>query len=144
MALTPPEGVALVCLSLRGLETARRLTDVLPASAVHGLAGRADEADVTFTDTMDQIGDLFLAGVPVIGLCASGILIRAVAPYLADKRTEPAVVALAEDGSSAVPLLGGHHGANALARVCAEALGGTAAVTTAGDISLGLSLEEPA
>ena len=143
MALTPPMGAALVCLSSRGLQTARRLAEILPGATVHGLAGRADGADVTFTETLNHIGDLFLAGVPVIGLCASGILIRAVAPYLADKRNEPAVVAVAEDGSTAVPLLGGHHGANVLARTCAEALGGTAAVTTAGDLSLGLSLEEP-
>jgi cobalt-precorrin 5A hydrolase/precorrin-3B C17-methyltransferase len=42
---------------------------------------------------------------------------------LDDKRAEPPVIALAEDGSVAVPLLGGHHGANALARALADALG---------------------
>ena len=71
---------------------------------------------------MPLLGELFAAGRPIVGLCASGILIRAVAPLLADKRAEPPVVALAEDGSVAVPLLGGHHGANALARAIAEAL----------------------
>src|SRR6185312_4925077 len=77
------------------------------------------------------------------GLCASGILIRALAPLLDDKRIEPAVVALAEDGSVAVPLVGGHRGANAIAQVLAEALGGIAAVTTAGDLRLGIALDEP-
>jgi cobalt-precorrin 5A hydrolase/precorrin-3B C17-methyltransferase len=86
---------------------------------------------------------LFAAGRPIIGLCASGILIRAVAPLLDDKRTEPPIVALAEDGSAAVPLLGGHHGANAMARALAEAFGGMAAITTAGDLRLGLALDEP-
>ena len=143
MALRPPKGTALVCLSAGGLDTARRLAVVLPGSQIHGLAGRADGADVSFTDTMGHIGDLFLAGVPIVGLCASGILIRATAPYLADKRSEPAVVAVAEDGSVAVPLLGGHHGANALAKVCAETLSGVAAVTTAGDLAFGLALDEP-
>ena len=76
-------------------------------------------------------------------LCASGILIRAVAPLLADKHAEPPVVAVAEDGSVAVPLLGGHHGANALARALAEAFGGVAAITTAGDLRLGFALDEP-
>ena len=60
-----------------------------------------------------------------------------------DKRAEPPVVALAEDGSAAVPLLGGHHGANALARALAAALGGVAAITTAGDLRLGFALDEP-
>jgi cobalt-precorrin 5A hydrolase/precorrin-3B C17-methyltransferase len=39
-----------------------------------------------------------------------GILIRSVAPYLASKQEEPAVVAVAEDGSVAVPLTGGYRG----------------------------------
>ena len=143
MALKPPEGPALICLSAGGLETARRLQTVLPGSSVHGLDGRADAADIVFGDTMAHVGDLFVAGVPVIGLCASGILIRAVAPFLADKRGEPPVLAVAEDGSAVVPLLGGHHGANTLAKLCADTLGTPAAVTTAGDLRLGLALDQP-
>ena len=42
-----------------------------------------------------------------------------------------------------VPLLGGHRGANRLARRIAEALGAVAAVTTAGDVGLGVALDEP-
>jgi cobalt-precorrin 5A hydrolase/precorrin-3B C17-methyltransferase len=42
-----------------------------------------------------------------------------------------------------VPLIGGHHGANALARAIAELTGGIAAITTAGDVRLGVALDEP-
>ena len=87
---------------------------------------------------------LFAAGTPIVGLCAAGILIRAVAPLLADKRAEPPVVAVAEDGSAAVPLLGGHRGANDLGpRHCAALTGGAAAITTAGDLRFGFALDEP-
>ncbi|MEM6357559.1 MAG: precorrin-3B C(17)-methyltransferase, partial [Pseudomonadota bacterium] len=65
------------------------------------------------------------------------------APLLGDKRAEPAVVAVAEDGSAAIPLLGGHHGANELAMAIARTLGGIAAVTTAGDLRLGVALDAP-
>ncbi len=91
----------------------------------------------------DHLRDLFAAGTPIIGLCASGILIRALAPLLAEKRDEPPVVAVAEDGSAAVPLLGGHRGANALARAIAAATSGTAAITTAGDLRFDLALDAP-
>ncbi len=91
----------------------------------------------------EDLRGLFSAGVPVVGVMASGILIRALAPMIGDKRAEPAVVALSEDGASAVPLLGGHRGANAMARRLAEAFGGHAAVTTAGDLRLGVALDAP-
>ena len=68
-------------------------------------------------------GGCSATGVPIVGVCASGILIRALAPLLGDKRDEPPVLAVAEDGSAVVPLLGGHRGANRLARRLAEALG---------------------
>ena len=138
-----PAGAALVALSPGGLELARRLAAVLPAARVHGLAGRAEGADEAFTETVPHLRRLFAEGVPIIGVCAAGIIIRALAPGLADKRAEPPVVAVAEDGGAAVPLLGGHAGANALARAIAAATGGVAAVTTAGDVRLGLALDEP-
>jgi cobalt-precorrin 5A hydrolase/precorrin-3B C17-methyltransferase len=109
---------------------------------VHGLAGRTEGADQCFDDTVAHLRALFAAGSPIVGICAAGILIRAMAPLLADKRAEPPVVAVAEDGSTAVPLLGGHHGANRLARAIAEATGGAAAITTAGDLRLGFGLDD--
>ena len=131
---------AIVCLGPAGLKTAQRLKQALPEALIHG---RTDGVDVVFEATADHLRGLFAAGTPIIGVCAAGILIRALAPLLKDKRIESPVVAVAADGSAAVPLLGGHHGANDLARTIAAALGGAAAITTAGDVSLGLALDEP-
>src|SRR5205807_4357091 len=121
----------------------RRVRDLLPGARLYGPRASRDDWDETYDRVVPQIAELFTAGRPIVGLCASGILIRAIGPLLDDKRIEPPVVALAEDGSIAVPLVGGHHGANALARALATALGGTAAITTAGDLRLGLALDEP-
>jgi cobalt-precorrin 5A hydrolase/precorrin-3B C17-methyltransferase len=145
MAMTAPSA-AIVLLGPSALPLAERLrATALPGATLHGPAGRGLAVDTAFAAgrATDHIAALFAAGTPVVGLCAAGILIRAVAPLLADKRAEPPVVAVAEDGSSAVPLLGGHHGANELARAIAAATGGAAAVTTAGDLRLGLALDEP-
>ena len=131
---------AIVCLGPAGLKTAQRLKQALPEALIHG---RTDGVDVVFEATADHLRGLFAAGTPIIGVCAAGILIRALAPLLKDKRIESPVVAVAADGSAAVPLLGGHHGANRLARAVAGALGGAAAITTAGDVSLGLALDDP-
>ena len=132
----------IVCLSRSGEPVAHRIAEAT-GWAVHGREGRVDKADVFFADALEHGRSLFAAGVPVIGVCAAGILIRAVAPLLNDKRTEPAVVSVPDDGSTVVPLLGGHRGANRLARQVAQILESHAAVTTAGDVALGISLDEP-
>ena len=138
MAVIP----VVVCISQAGLTTARAVARHLGAQ-VHGRAGRVDQADVQFDNTLDHVRTLFAAGIPVVGVCASGILIRAVAPLLHDKRSEPPVLSVSDDGAVVVPLLGGHRGANRLAAGIAKALEATAAVTTAGDLALGLALDEP-
>ncbi|WP_370285885.1 precorrin-3B C(17)-methyltransferase [Pseudooceanicola nanhaiensis] len=138
MALDP----VVMAVSGSGAAVARRVADALGVPMC-GRAGRVAGADVDFADALVFAREMFAAGRPVVGICASGILIRAVAPLLGDKRAEPPVVAVSDDGRVVVPLLGGHRGANRLAQRVAEALGGVAAVTTAGEVSLGLSLDEP-
>jgi cobalt-precorrin 5A hydrolase/precorrin-3B C17-methyltransferase len=138
-----PTGAALVALGAGGMDLARRLKAVLPESRIHGLASRTEHSDVAFCETMAHLRALFSEGVPIVAVCAAGIVIRALAPLLRDKQGEPPVVCVAENGSSAIPLLGGHHGANRLARAIAASTGGTAAITTGGDIRFGLSLDDP-
>jgi len=110
---------------------------------VHGLSGRVEAPDIAFDDTAEHLRALFLAGTPIVAVAAVGIVVRALASVIGDKRVEPPVVAVADDGSVAVPLLGGHRGANALARRVAAAVGATAAITTAGDLRLGVALDAP-
>ena len=134
---------AIVILSDAALPLARRIADALDGQ-VHGLARRvADGADVTFDDTGAHLSALFLDGRPIVALMASGAVIRLLAPHLSDKTREPPVLAVAEDGSAVVPLLGGHHGANDLARKIAGLVDGFAAVTTAGDLKFGVALDAP-
>ena len=138
MAVDP----VVLALSRSGEETAHRVAAVLGA-AVHGRLDRVDKADAFFPDALAHVRDMFAAGVPVVGVCASGILIRAVAPLLADKAVEPPVVSVSDDGAVVVPLLGGHRGANRLAAEVSQALGAVAAITTAGDVALGVALDAP-
>jgi cobalt-precorrin 5A hydrolase/precorrin-3B C17-methyltransferase len=142
-AALAPAGCALVALTAEAGHTASRLRTALPGSSVHGLAGRIDGAEVAFTDTASHLRRLFATGTPIVGVCAAGILIRALATVIADKRQEPPVLAVAEDGSAVVPLLGGHHGGHALTRAVAAALGAFPAITAAGDLRLGFAVDDP-
>lgn len=132
----------IVVLNGASLSLARRLAEALDGS-VHGLRDRARDLDVAFDAVGPHLRALFGAGRPIVALMASGALIRLLAPALQDKSQEPPVLAVAEDGSSAVPLLGGHRGANRLAQTIADLTGGHAAITTAGDLRFGVALDEP-
>ncbi|MEL6919495.1 MAG: precorrin-3B C(17)-methyltransferase [Pseudomonadota bacterium] len=132
---------AIVILSPSALPTARRISTAIGGD-VHGLRTRV-EAEISFDDTKAHIRKLFAKGVPIIGVMASGALIRLLAPVLDDKQNEPPVIAVADDGSAVVPLLGGHHGANDLARTIADLLVVDAAVTTAGDVRFRVALDAP-
>ena len=69
-----------------------------------------------------------------ICVMATGIVVRAIAPLLVDKLTDPCVIVLDEKGRHAISLLSGHvGGGNALARKVAALLGGTPVITTASD-----------
>jgi cobalt-precorrin 5A hydrolase/precorrin-3B C17-methyltransferase len=67
-------------------------------------------------------------------IAATGIAVRAIAPHLADKAADPAVVVVDDAGRYAIALSGGHRGgANVLAREVAALLGAEPVVTTATD-----------
>jgi len=134
---------AIIILSAAALPMARRIADCV-GGEVHGLARRITETvDVSFTDVGLHLGSLFQDGRPIVAVMASGAVIRLLSPHLADKMSEPPVIVVAEDGSAVVPLLGGHHGANDLARQIAAEIDGVAAVTTAGDLKFGIALDAP-
>ncbi len=138
-----PATFAIIVLNQIGVPTARQLVAALPGAQLYGLASRTEEVDIRFENFGDTVRQLFRDGVPIVGLCAAGILIRTVASLLTDTQTEPPVIAVAADGSAVVPLLGGVTGANALAETIAAVLGVSAAITTTGKLQFDTVLPDP-
>lgn len=134
---------AIVILGQGALATARRLQQVYPAAKIHGLNGRVEGADLTYSDFGATVRELYQQDTPIIALCAAGIVIRTLAPLLLEKGVEPPVLAVAEDGSAVVPLLGGLGGVNVMAREIAAALEVAAAITTSGELRFGTCLLNP-
>jgi cobalt-precorrin 5A hydrolase len=77
------------------------------------------------------VGGLWRDHAAIVGLMASGIMVRAIAPHVASKYEDPAVVVVDDAGRYAVSLLSGHEGgANLLAEQIAAETRGQAVVTT--------------
>jgi cobalt-precorrin 5A hydrolase len=66
----------------------------------------------------------------IVAIMSMGIVVRGIAPLLGDKWNDPAVVVVSPDLAYAIPLIGGHHGANELAKEL-SALGIHPVITTA-------------
>ncbi|OUR78612.1 precorrin-3B C(17)-methyltransferase [Alphaproteobacteria bacterium 46_93_T64] len=141
MEITPP--TAIILLNNSGRATADALAKIYPEALIHGLAGRVDNADITFQQTAVHLQELYKSRTPILGICASAILVRCLAPALNDKLVEPPVLAISDTGSMIVPLLGGHHGANDMARNIAAKIDGQAAITTASDVHYNIALDNP-
>lgn len=81
-------------------------------------------------------GAMFASKDAIIFIGASGIAVRAIASHVQDKRYDPAVLILDEQGVFCIPLLAGHiGGANELAVLVSEQLGAQAVITTATDVN---------
>ena len=127
---------------LTPLATARRIQALYADSQVHGVRGRV-EADVPYSELGAHLLGLYARGTPIVALCAAGIVIRCLAPALSNKGAEPPVLAVAEDGSTVVPLLGGLAGVNLMAREIAAMLSVPAAITTSGELRFGTCVLNP-
>jgi cobalt-precorrin 5A hydrolase/precorrin-3B C17-methyltransferase len=72
----------------------------------------------------------------IIFIMATGIVVRTIAPLIKDKKTDPAIVVLSDNGKFVISLLSGHlGGANEIAREIADFLGGELVITTASDVN---------
>ena len=133
---------AILTLNQSSQQLAKKIQSSI-GGEIHSFEARVKQADIFFSETAKHIQELFHHQRPIIGICAAGILIRALGSILADKHNEPPVIAISEDGKSIVPLLGGHHGANKIALQLAKDLNGHAGITTASETTFGMALDDP-
>lgn len=114
--------IRIVALTEAGQQLAHRLQTAIPGSEVW-------YKPRPFAERLQQA---FSNGDRLLLICATGIAVRSLAPVIADKHQDPAVLVLDEHGQFVIPLLSGHEGgANEWGREVAGILGAQFVLTTA-------------
>ena len=132
--------VAVLAFSGQGIQTGEKIAVTVEASGSRAEkcapARLAPEGWESFSTLAEEMEKLILHADAFVFVGASGIAVRAIAPYVKSKLSDPAVVVVDECGQFVIPLLSGHAGgANELARRLGEALSAIPVITTATDIN---------
>ena len=124
---------AVFCFSDRGAALAERIAGLFPGA--RRVRPRGDLAART-AECFRECDALIFVG-------AAGIAVRAIAPHVAAKTADPAVIVADDCGRHVVSLLSGHiGGANRLTRQIAARIGAEPVVTTATDVNQRFSIDE--
>ncbi|AEJ39563.1 cobalamin (vitamin B12) biosynthesis CbiG protein [Sulfobacillus acidophilus TPY] len=130
-----------MAITKHGVDIARQIQIGYPLVDVYYPAklARGDEEalgiQVYQGSVVQQIPRLFPAYQGLIGIVSLGAMVRLIAPWIKDKRTDPAVVVIDDRARHVISVLSGHlGGANQLARDIARVLHATPVITTASDV----------
>lgn len=142
--------ISLICFTERGFQTEKRIVKILKdrgysvcpyVMGKYAMQAASMDHEISFAPVKEGTlvlwaGERFTDSEAIGFIGACGIAVRAIAPHIRDKRTDPAVVVLDEAARFVVPLLSGHlGGANCLAEILAENLEARAVITTATDVN---------
>lgn len=138
--------LAVFAFSRRGCETARRVLEAVGEAGqcrAYTMEKYAEEGFCPIVPPLSKFtGPVFAWADAMVFVGACGIAVRAIAPHVRDKRTDPAALVVDELGSFVISLLSGHiGGANDLAATLARALGATPVITTATDVNQKFSVD---
>ena len=129
--------ISIICFSLTGYMTAEDLQKDLQGK---GYTAEIYKKSKYLDDSIAEstgiwAGRHFETDDAIIFVGACGIAVRSIAPYVASKKSDPAVLVIDECGKFVISLLSGHlGGANELTLEVAELLGAVPVVTTATDL----------
>lgn len=125
--------IEAACFTRRGEELGERLAKAL---AGHGLEMNLRRIGGEGPTLAGWAAEHFATADALLFIGAAGIALRAVAPHVASKTSDPAVLVLDEGANHIIPLFSGHiGGANALALQIGQALGARPVITTATDVN---------
>jgi cobalt-precorrin 5A hydrolase len=141
-------GITIVALTKWGVATAIRIAHALEKAQIrcdiYAPEPLRSDGIIPFNGDLSALfGKVFYVSDAIIAVMAVGIVVRSIAPFIAHKTTDPAVVVVDDLGKYTISLLSGHlRGANRLTKIVAGEIGAIPVVTTATDLLGRKSVEE--
>ena len=134
---------AVFCYSRTGIQTAKRVSRALHDMDVslYTLARLEEPGFLPIEPSVYALEFSRRDALIFVGAC--GIAVREIAPYVRDKKTDPAVLVIDERARHEIPLLSGHiGGANRLALRLSSVLGADPVITPATDVNGKFAVDE--
>lgn len=128
--------VAIISVSENGKTLAEKIEKTLKEDS------RIITIDTYHKNIKKTIKEIFNKYDTIIGIMATGILIRFIQPYIKSKTTDPAIIGIDEKGNFVISLLSGHlGGANKITKIIAEKINAIPVITTATDVNNKIAID---
>jgi cobalt-precorrin 5A hydrolase len=134
------KGIAVVAVTHRGVETAIKIQKALDLSKLNSTVYAPKKYSQNGVLAIDKklaefTKDIYKGYDGIVAVMATSITIRAIAPLLDGKFTDPAVIGVDATGKFVISLLAGHLGsANDLTHIIAQGINAIPVITTASDM----------
>lgn len=128
--------ISIISFTEKGRNLSLVLKKILTDSDIqrHCFYTHCDNESTAFESLNHITESLFQNSDALIFVCACGIAVRAISPYIKEKTTDPAVIVIDDCGKFVIPVLSGHlGGANRLSEIIAEKIHAVPVITTATD-----------
>jgi len=139
------EKVSVLAITKNGINIGLRLKEYFPSWEIFAPSKFSDDSNriVWYSEsTSEKIVELFKNNNALICLFSLGAVIRLIAPYLKDKKTDPAVIVIDDKTSFVISVLSGHlGGANELTQIIAQKLNAIPVITTAADVNKTIAVD---
>ena len=139
------EKISVLAITKNGINIGLRLKEYFPNWEIFAPSKFLDSNKeiIWYSEsTTEKIVELFKNNNAIVCLFSLGAVIRLIAPYLKDKKTDPAVIVIDDKTSFVISVLSGHlGGANELTQIIAQKLNSTPVITTAADVNKTIAVD---
>ncbi len=139
------EKTVVLAITKNGVKIGQKLKELFPDWIIFAPSKFSNENnDISWYSepTSEKIIELFKNSNALVCLFSLGAVIRLLAPYLKDKKTDPAVIVIDDKTNFVISVLSGHiGGANELTQEIAEKIGAVPVITTAADVNKTIAVD---